>query len=148
MKKKPFIHKRSFLLLELLISFALLTLCLFPLVKPHLAIYTSEKTQLKKMQLAAHAETAFCRIKEILHDGKTYSWVDLHRRIEGTLPDCSIQISADKKATYTCRYVLEKLDESHHGSVKALLLDVSLFFKCNQEESSFSHTLYLEREGV
>jgi hypothetical protein len=58
--------KRTFLLLEILITFSLLTICSVPLVKQPLKLYKDEMAHLEKMELERLADWSFTEIKEIL----------------------------------------------------------------------------------
>lgn len=60
MKKNPF------LLLEVLIAFTLVTLCIVPLVRQPLQLYRTELAYLEEMELERLAEWAFTEAKEIL----------------------------------------------------------------------------------
>lgn len=58
--------KRSFLLLEVLIAFLLVTLCLVPLVKQPLKLYKEEMAYLEQMEKERLADWTFTEVKELL----------------------------------------------------------------------------------
>lgn len=58
--------KRNFVLLEVLIAFLLVAICLLPLVKQPLKLYKSELEQLEKLELERMADWTFTEVKEIL----------------------------------------------------------------------------------
>lgn len=60
MKKEPF------LLLEILIAFFLVTLCIVPLVKQPLQLYKSELERLEEMERERLADWTFTEVKEML----------------------------------------------------------------------------------
>ena len=57
--------KRSFLLLEILIAFTLVTVCIVPLVKQPLKLYKREIEELEVMEMERLADWTFTEIKEI-----------------------------------------------------------------------------------
>lgn len=132
---KPSIRKRSFLLFELLISLALLMLCLFPLIKPHLGIHKVQVVNLEKMQGEQKAYNMFCRLKERLYENR-HSWKELMEGTEGTI----------EKEGEVCRYVITQLDYAYkqNSPNSALVLDIALYFP--NQENPYSHTLYVERK--
>ncbi|MCH9608553.1 MAG: hypothetical protein S4CHLAM45_11310 [Chlamydiales bacterium] len=64
------IRKRSFLLLEIVLSLALIALCLFPLVKPHLAIKKEEYAYVQKLKQRPLLQNARCQFLEDLYSHK------------------------------------------------------------------------------
>lgn len=58
--------KRTFLLLEVLIAFVLVTLCLIPLVRQPLKLYKDEMKYLEKMECERLADWTYTEVKEIL----------------------------------------------------------------------------------
>lgn len=58
--------KRTFLLLEILIAFVLVSLCIVPLVKQPLKLYREEILALEKMERERMADWAFTEIREKL----------------------------------------------------------------------------------
>lgn len=58
--------KRAFLLLEILIAFSLVALCIVPLVTQPLKLYKEEIAYLEKMEMERLADWTFTEVKEIL----------------------------------------------------------------------------------
>ena len=87
--------KRTFLLLEILIAFVLVAICLIPLVKQPLKLYRSEMKYLERMELERLADWTFTEIKELLLKNEI-PWEKLPQRGELTgdfpLPGAAIQI--------------------------------------------------------
>jgi hypothetical protein len=58
--------KRNFLLIEILIAFVLVMICIVPLVKQPLKLYKDEMAYLEKMELERLADWTFIEVKELL----------------------------------------------------------------------------------
>lgn len=58
--------KRSFLLIEVLIAMTLVTLCIVPLIRQPLKLYTEELGQLEEMEKQRLADWTFTEVKEFL----------------------------------------------------------------------------------
>lgn len=143
-RKKPSIRKRSFLLLELLISLALVACCLFPMVKPHMAIHQEERKELKKMQLEMHAERAFCLLKEKLYE--RHAWETL-QKAKGNLDFDSDVYLGKEKHHFTCTY---KLSVAGRGYKKdptsvAKVLNAKFKFVHGKDKEVFHRTLFVEQ---
>ena len=147
--KRRTTQKRSFLLFELLISLALIALCLFPLIKPHAAMRKGQLDHLIEMQLEQVNQAAFCTFKKMLYENRGPAWKQLQKETRGTL-EKTFYIYTGKKSAIpiTCVYKTERLDSTtkKKTSTKALVIDVQLIFTMPQhKERTFSHTLYLEQ---
>ena len=126
--KRP-IRKRSYLLLEIVISLMLIIFCLFPLIKPHLAIKKSHALYLKEIENVSLFQNAFCTIKEKLY-AQRFSWKDLTAGVEGTLDESAVRYRI--KAIKSCK----KPSLSGHG----LLINVKLSLDTMEQV----HTLFIE----
>lgn len=62
--------KRPYLLLELLIAFALLTACLLPLTQNPLTMVGKEREMLQELELAREADLLFADVKQRLYTNK------------------------------------------------------------------------------
>ena len=146
--RKQAIRKRSFLLFELLISLTLIALCLFPLIKPHVAMRKSQLENLISMQLEQVNQEAFCLFKEELYQNKGPSWENLYKGTEGILnKEFDIYTGKDSVVPLTCEYKVSYLDSVNKisTSTKALVVKVDLIFRSPHSTfDPFSHTLYLE----
>lgn len=60
------LRKKPFLLLEVLVAFVLLTICLVPLVKQPLLLYKKERACLEEMEWERLADWTFTEVKELL----------------------------------------------------------------------------------
>ncbi len=81
LKSKLLILKRHFQsILEVLIAFVLIVLCILPLIYPHVEMYKSELRFLKKIELDHSVNLIYAKILENLYMN-TYLWSDLDHRI-------------------------------------------------------------------
>lgn len=71
MRKKH--KKRTFLILEVLIAFSIIALCLFPLLTPNLMIIKAEKNFQEELEADRLADLLFAEWVEKLYDN-TISW--------------------------------------------------------------------------
>ncbi len=118
-KMRP-IRKRSFLLLELVISLALIMLCLFPLLRPNLQLYQLSKKRLAASENYSKKSVLLCKIKRELFEAK-YSWEEL------------------KKGITTSEYSIKAIEKTERESLQreGLLLEVATVFG--------QHQFYVER---
>ncbi|MFZ0565743.1 MAG: hypothetical protein WAM28_06125 [Chlamydiales bacterium] len=145
-KEKPPIRKRSFLLFELLLAIALVSLCLFPLLKPHFAIQKEQQKELKQMQLSKIASGAFCEIKKRIYSDKDWDWEKFSKKISGILPESEpVYLSMNKSRTYQPRYVIKKKQKAPKIE-GGLLLQVDIYFDEGRETNSFSRTLFIQKK--
>lgn len=149
-RRKPrTIRKRSFLLLELLISLALVACCLFPLIKPHVFIHKKEREALEKMQLEMQAERAFCELKRQLYEQKI-SWKQLAKGVSGELGSVEVFAGGKDGCPFTCTYVLDVPKGGTGYKLKpkrdVCILNVEFIFKPKKGTSMcFHRTLFVEQ---
>lgn len=144
------IRKRSFLLFELLVSMALITLCLFPLMRPLAAMRLADRSYLEDIQLEVAAQNAFCCIKEKLFENSRI-WEQLASGISGELSSFDIVTSKDSHRTYHCSYTTtrpfkdaKKLKLQRAGRV--ITIAISLKTPSQKDPHLFHRTLYLEKQ--
>lgn len=146
--RKPIIRKRSFLLLELLLSLALIALCLFPLLKPQAAMRKADMANLEEMQWERVAQAAFCKVKVMLYENQI-PWSALKKGVSGELDD---GFTLERKGNYSCRYTIRKLDSSYKkNQTVGLVVEIDLNFTphpLNKKEPHFQRTLYLEEHAA
>lgn len=124
--KRP-IRKRSYLLLEIVLSLFLISICLFPLIRPHLAIEKSRAKQIKEVSAYAPFQNAFCLLKENLYEQKI-SWKQLNAGHNGNFGPI--------------HYEINKIDECNKPSLngRGLLLQV----KFTLDQLEHVRTLFIE----
>jgi hypothetical protein len=143
----PTIRKRSFLLFELLVSLALVLLCLFPLIKPHASMRKAASKQMEQMQMQRVAQTAFCTLKQMLYENKEHTWGDLMHGTEGKLAELFTIFTGEKiTKTLSCNYTIKQIDHSDKTKKSGLVIEIALnFTPCTNDEYLYTRTLYLER---
>lgn len=140
-QKKPRpIRKRPFLLLEILISLLLVSLCLFPLLAPHIQMRKADYHFLEKMRFTTLSQNAFCLLKIKLHELQI-DWKSLQKGVYRELEGVSEE--------ELCFFELKQLDEctkKNKGSL--LVLKADFFFKKNAKVwGPFSYTLCVEKKN-
>lgn len=144
----PSIRKRSFLLFELLISLALIVLCLFPMIKPHAQMRKAQIKQLEEMQMQRIVQEAFCVLKQKLYENKEHTFSELMVDAKGTLDKTfTLSIGADKTKELNCLYVLKHREhfDKRSQNKTGLTLDVELTFTPESHPNQvYKRTLYLE----
>jgi hypothetical protein len=87
--------KRTFLLLEILIAFFLVSLCIVPLVRQPIALYRSDVKKLEAMEKERLADWTFTEVKEKLLKNEI-PWEKIPKLRETTelfhLPDAEIHL--------------------------------------------------------
>lgn len=151
--KKRSIQKRSFLLIELLISLALVACCLFPLIKPHVSIHKSERKALEQMQIEMHVERAFCLLKQYLYEQKiTWKQLQKNEGVGGELGLKNVEVFIKEKESrpFICTYHLQmpKDGSAYKKSPRrdVCILNVEFTFTpASGDELKFHRTLFVEQ---
>lgn len=112
MKKKSIFQKRPIILLEVLIAFALVSLCALPLIYPHMAIFKAEKRFVDTIELDHLVNLLFAnRLEKLyLHE---IPWADIEGGKEILIEKQMIQDVGYKKelpfmGTYQFIYKIHK----------------------------------------
>lgn len=101
--------KRHILLLEVLIAFAIIVLCIFPLIYPHAAMAKSQREFIKKIELDHAVSLLFGQIYQDLQRNKI-EWNDIEgkRKFEIT-PDELRTLNHGKSLPYKGYYYFEEI---------------------------------------
>lgn len=135
---------RPALLLEVLIAFSLIALCLFPLIKPQLAMIQLEKQYLEKMQRDQLARSFFLALKQELYENRGPDLAQLAKPFQGRLPSKKTLVAKNRPpVVYSCEYTLSqkkplKKEPKKKSIQKYHLLEVELKLLCSK------HTQHLE----
>ncbi len=140
------IRKRSFLLFELIISLALITLCLFPLIQTHAQLRKQNQKEIETIQVEQLAQEAFCYLKEKLYEHEI-PWKKIKKEIRGTLDkDFTCWLGPKMAKKLTCNYRFEKIERrSKHGS-SGLVIQIELEFL--PIKTKFHRTLFIQGRGL
>lgn len=143
------IRKRSFLLFELLISLALIALCLFPLIKPHVTIKRIENSYLENVFFETRSHIAYCKLKELLHEHKI-PWKQLES-FEGEIPDDPLKNNfVFQGRKYICRFKIEEIDHKKRKNQEtAMALEASFMFTYNHKNiGPYTFAFTAEKKNV
>lgn len=101
--------KRPILLLEVLIAFAIIALCIFPLIYPHAVIAKAQKEFIKKIELDHAVSLLYAQIYQDLHRNKI-EWSDImsQRKFE-ILPEDLKKINDNKNLPFMGEYHFEQV---------------------------------------
>lgn len=133
-------QKRSFVLLEILIAFSLVGLCIVPLVRQPLKLYKNEVEFLEKLELERLADWTFTEIKERLLKNEI-PWDELPKKKKQTtssypLPPAIIEIPSCKTKEITRSFVLEMRGRKK-GSKNRDILQIGVFVYLNKKKYEF-----------
>ncbi len=153
MKSKP-IKKHHFLLLELLIAFALLTVSITPLIKIPLRLLKEELSSLYEIESYFLSERALCRCKEKLYLGSV-SWASIEESytqpllIEQTSVEIGYSNLAKNKAQIDC--ILKTISiKQNQQSQKFAYVELCIFViphKKTYKKKKFIHKLFVCQEN-
>lgn len=143
--RKRSTRKRSFLLFELMVSLALIALCLFPLIKTLAGVRQSEMKEMVEMQLWNHSQHAFCQIKERIFE-QEYTWKELVNGVSGTLDPFTVVTGPKTKRDFLCKYTISKHSYFRKKSFKKHGMAVTIDITFEGRDDPFQRTLYLEQE--
>lgn len=131
--------KRAFLLLEVLIAFALVTLCAIPLIYPHAAIYRTQKEFVNKIELDHEVNLIYVNLLEKLHRNEI-PLEDIRHETLFTLP----QTIKGYTGTYHFETIREKSSVAL-GGPGAMLAALKIEFKNPLTKKSylFSYKVFL-----
>lgn len=120
---------RPVALLEVLISFALIVLCVLPLISPHLYILKSERQFIHLVELDHSVNLLFANRLERLYQNKI-PWEDIKSGREIPIDDFLFEEAGVKgklpfKGSY--RFIEEKHKQSPEGTEKAVYLFKLIF---------------------
>lgn len=131
--------KRTFLLLEVLLAFSLVTLCIIPLVRQPLKLYKSEVECLEKLEMERLAEWTFSEIKEILLRNEI-PWEKIPAKSTTSEPfplsDAKVEIPGCKTRIIKRSFTLTGRGEKR-GSEKTLYRQLGVYLLLNDHNYAF-----------
>ncbi|MEC7839797.1 MAG: type II secretion system protein [Chlamydiota bacterium] len=135
------LNKRCVTLIEVLIAFTIITMCLFPLLYPHVFIIKQQSEFTQKIELDHQVNLLYGEFLSRLYTNEI-PWSDLFDSRDIEIND-ELKVSAGiaEKVPYkgTYHFAVERKKESEDLSKVAVLL--SLTFKFNAEYSKSSKPL-------
>ncbi len=131
-------RKRAFLLLEILIAFVVVEICLIPLVKQPLKLYKEEMNYLETMEMERLADWTFMEVKEILLKNEL-PWEKIPTRDADSprfsLPPASLSITGNKpKAVQRSYFLRGRAEKTGRDGTIYRQLGVYIFLNATQYE--------------
>lgn len=146
-QKKFKFRIKSFLLLEIILSLFLITLCFFPLLKTHFAIRSAEQKELLYLTLAREADLAFISLKEKIYR-QSHSWEELVHGGSFTF----LESELEKMPSYPLHYTLRPFKHStKHSGTTYVLIQVIFSFaleSSKQANPQFRYAVLVEGRQV
>lgn len=131
--------KHSFLLLEVLIAFALVTLCAIPLIYPHTAIYRAQREFVSKIELDHEVNLIYVDLLQKLHRNEI-PLADIRNETLFTLP----QTINGYTGTYQFKTIREKSSLERDGPAAMLAgLDIQFKNSLTQKTYLFAYKVFL-----
>lgn len=141
--------KRPYLLLELLIAFALLTTCLLPLTQNPLTMVGQERKMLEELELARIADLMFADVKYRLYTNKI-SYEELTKWEEKQEPPLKLEIGKNytKEFKREIRLRSKKINKGKAGE-EIRIVNVHIVFvdrkkKENQHTTKFKYKVFVQ----
>lgn len=144
--------KRSFILIEILLAFVLVTICSIPLIRQPLKLYRLEIETLEQIERERLADWTFSEIKEKLFKNEI-SWEKIPQKNEKTapfrLPSVSLHIPGCPKKTVERQFTLQGKGEKvgPQGEIYRTLKIEILFTPSllTKKTSSYPYRLIVKR---
>lgn len=151
--KPPPIRKKPFLLLEILVAFTLVTLLLFPLIRPLLSLRNEERKEFIALELQREAKNRFLELKQAAYEKRFLNFETLYetkKAIEEELGNTVLKLSQEEEIIYKtrCRILKIRGFKRRCNNEAALILKITISFEgpfLKNGESSFSFPLLIER---
>lgn len=103
------IKHRSILLLEVLIAFAIIVMCIFPLIYPHVALVKAQKEFIQKIEIDHAVTLLFGQIYQDLHTNQI-AWKDIEAKKRFELSEQDFKkFNAGKALPFKGYYYFEPL---------------------------------------
>lgn len=129
------VQKRPLSILEVLIAFFLVVVCLLPLVYPHTYIYKLQYEFVEAIQCDRLAGIAFADILERLHK-QEIEWKDITGKAELQIPDALfVQENMPLTGKYSFALVKKKEDKDAEYVVSLYAVKISFANKYHKEKT-------------
>ena len=130
------------MLVELLFSLVLLSLCLFPFLKLHSTIQQKRLEDLHQLSFSLEAKQQFAWIKEHMHERKLFvTFSDLKKGVQGEIP----HLTHDNRH-YHCFYTLTSIKEIKSPPTQLVAVDIT-FEGAKKTYGPFRDYLIVQEEG-
>jgi len=151
--------KRPILLLEVLIAFAIIVLCIFPLIYPHAAMAKSQREFVRKIELDHAVTLLFAQIYQDLYTNRI-PWPDIENNKRFEIQSQDLQKYNDNKkllfrGIYWFEIVKHKPNAKTPQETNAYLINLNFTFYPENEKKekeikkknlTYSYTLFVLRD--
>lgn len=123
-------NKRPFLLLEVLIAFALVIFCAIPLIAPHVDMYKAQRAWLDKEELDHVVNLLYANILEDLYTNKI-EWSQLRSEYEAVVTPQMIREAGYQKPLYfdgKYKFTINKFKPKNENEFNLYLFDLKFTF--------------------
>ena len=124
------IHKRHMSLIEVLISFSLVVLCIFPLLFPHVFILKEYRTFIDKIELDHEVNLLYGKVLERLYKNEI-PWNTIMNQQEIPINETEFSEKIPFNGSY--RFTIDKIKSSEDKSNSAVLASLIFTFIHNNE---------------
>lgn len=142
--------KRTFLLLEILIAFLLVALCIVPIIKQPLQLFKKEMEKLEEMEKERLADWSFSEVKELFLKNEI-PWGKIPKEGEKAgpffLPDVKIQLPGCKPKAIRRKFMIQgkgKKEGSQGEDFRQLYIRISF----NEEKQTYEFRLPVQKQFV
>ena len=145
------VHRRHFLLIEVLIAFALVVLCIFPLVSAHMSIYKAQMTMNQKIELDQNVSRLYGVILERLYRNEV-DWSAILEEQSHAVDPSLLQAAGIEEpfpflGNYQFKIVKQKTNET--SGLQANLVSVMFTFKDSRSTPlTFIYRVCIKKEGT
>ena len=140
-------RKKNFLLIEILIAFALVSLCMVPLVSGPLKLHKLQTVQLIKMEKERLAEWTFCEIKEMFLKNEI-PWSTIPPRGEKSMimsiSDGKVEIPGLEPRKITRKFFLTKRGEKEGSS--QIVRSVGVYVLLDKDQYEFRIPIFMKKK--
>jgi hypothetical protein len=146
---------RPYLLVEVLVALSLVSLCLVPLLRPHITGLRAQVAIAQRVELERLAELALAEVKQHLYEHKEYEW----RRKDAKpqlmqLGSVQARFMPDREVIYYQRAIIsiaedalgQKTEDTDHVERRLLHVVIQFAPEVNgQAKQQFDYTVLVER---
>lgn len=134
------IRKQSFLLLEVLIAFTLVVLCIIPLLSPHVGIYKEQKHFINQIEWNHAVHLIYVDVLEKMHKGEI-SLADIMTKREFEVPSDKLPSPAIS-ATYRISPQASKKQNAEGFNVHLTRLEIFVKEKNQPKPWTYAYSIF------
>ncbi len=139
------IRKHSFLLLEVLIAFTIVVLCIIPLLAPHVGIYKEQKNFLNQIELNHTVHLIYVEVLEKMHKGEI-SIADIFNKRDFSVTTEKLP-SQNINASYHLSPSASKKQNEEGFNVHLANLEISLTEKNKEKPYVYNYLIFFATQS-